>query len=319
MLKTYIAGILSAGAYPNFKRVLEAEMKNGGEFRTVVKPLKSMRSCIVQFSCKNPSFKTEITELGVDTDEAIAYQKAFIEYYERKAYLLKGLSLGFDSTNGIAGHSFKNLAKQSACNEVFERDSFLRHWYQQAPFSKENPRFSQVDAIKQELKEKGYDLFFGSTSLGYKKAIVCFIVNKKTRGFVVGLACGQKDEYQKAMDEAIINLFYGDKVSNLNIRLEKIKKKGIKELQDHRAYWLYLKPMPDWISDLNYSEEKTNYLDVKDIREYHLETEGVHVVGVKIKNTLPLVVGKLSAYQMETSNQENINIKSSEYLIHPIP
>lgn len=316
-LKQNLFSIFNYHFQASFRKTLESEIRNGGEFRRVKLPLKNMNSYIAQFASYVDGIPTEVTGLGVDLNESVAYEKAFVEFFERKTFFTKAVPLGFETTNGIAGHKFKSLARNNAMNELFERDSFLRHWYQEVPFNIEpTPSDNYINDVVNELEDQGHQTHFLSTYLGHKKTIVSIIQERESGGFVVGLASGQKSEFKKALDEAVINLFYGNGEMSRAQRIEKIKKDGIVGLRDHRGYWLYMNHLPDWVLS-SHKIVEPSFVEPSGITFRDLYKDGVCISTCECDSCIPLIVGNLSENDIEHLNK--IGIVRNKFSYHPIP
>lgn len=306
------------------KDLISRALTKGAEFDSLRIPLKSMQHYnVIQF---RSGAVGESAGLGASRNLAHAYKIAYFEYLERKALFDFGLIKGFSSTNGIALHKFKFLASLAAKSELYERDSFLLHWYT-------STSFIPIDVIAvipelltsiTELKELGFETRFGKTFLGEQETIIATLMNIETQGFVLGLSSGRglKKDIEKAFLESCINLFHGDCGRSKHDLLEQIQKEGIASLSAHRTLWLHLNSLPHWLySDQNRSlsyEKNTTKLD-----EFLLTIDPFPVVGVQSQNLITLELGNPSNSTFNALRKRLRSDKHKEVKFwnhpHPIP
>ena len=261
--------------------------------------------------------KDAIAGLGVDISENLAFTKAIAEYYERKEFYKNIEKYNLETTNGMAAHIFTSLAIKKAKAEIVERDSLFRHWYTKTPFKKISSDSSWIQSVADELSIKGFSLLLGETYLGVEKTIVCFLVEEKTQGFVVGCESNGDDAFkkEKAVQEALINLSFGDQNDNFDQATARINNYGINTLKDHRAYWRYLKPLPKWVFNTNLdSEQSLNehevIYDVNVLKRFPMS-----VVAVESPSLIPFVVGE---WNLANNFKYKLRVNDGE-VIHPIP
>jgi hypothetical protein len=264
----------------------------------------------------------ECAGLGVDKNPKLALLKAVSEYFERKAVLTFGHNFKFKSTNGVASHKYSLLAKHAAYFELAERDAFLAHWYSRRPFKKiEVPSKNQSD-FQKLIEGKNVKLLFYETTLGFEKATVCFIVDKSSGGFAIGLSAGRGSlDLEKSFQEAIINFELGGYGFSKEDLLKDYDENGLTSLQAHRTYWLYKSILPSWILtgsldkklETNFKLQETKYIKLADVP--------FKVFGAKNEDLLDLPIGVPSENDLtKLTRRIDLNIKNSgEWLIHPIP
>ncbi len=306
------------------KDLISRALKSGAEFDNLSFPLKSLQHYnVIQF---RSGITNESAGLGASRDLAHAYKIAYFEYLERKALFDYGIDQGFSSTNGIALHKFKFLAGLAAQSELYERDSFLLHWYSSTSFISIDIKkvLPEISSSINELKNLGFKAHFGKTFLGEQETIIATLMNIDTQGFVLGLSSGrglQKD-LEKAFLEACINLFHGDCGRSKNDLLMQIEKEGITSLSAHRTLWLYLKSLPDWFygdqTQSVFYEKITTKLD-----EHLLTKSPFPVVGVKSNDLITLELGNPSNTTIDALRKRLRTGKHKEVKIwncpHPIP
>ena len=203
---------------------IDTQIKSGAEFKKVTIPLETLRWLhTIHFSFLENSL--DYYGLGSDINEKLAYVKAVVEFYERKAFYDVGIKRGFTSTNGIAGHRFYNLAHKAAIAELYERDAFLCHWYSQTPFLKVENTNTDVQNVIAELSSMQIKTLFRSTYLGFQKIILCFLINEQTGGFALGLSSDKQqtanDLYTRCLidDDALVRMTWDWAAKKDNIKL----------------------------------------------------------------------------------------------------
>jgi hypothetical protein len=276
---------------------------------------------LIQVRNQLPSGR-ECAGLGVDKASGIALIKALSEYYERKAVLAADESLGFHSTNGVASHRFSLLAKHAAYYELAERDAFLAHWYSRSAFEKVDAIPLNLSVIINALESSQLKTLFYATTLGFEKTIACFIVDKKTGGFALGLSAGRgKFDIEKALQEEIINFELGGYSFSREQLLADYDQNGLTSLQAHRTYWLYKSILPEWVlKGLPCKMLQTSPKLPKTMFAL-LAQKPFRVVGAKNGAMLPLVVGTPTNSDL-TALTQRVKFDSEshgEWLIHPIP
>jgi ribosomal protein S12 methylthiotransferase accessory factor YcaO len=265
--------------------------------------------------------------LGADFDPSLALIKAYVEFVERSVYVDEGEAYGFSSTNGIAGHRFASLAKKSAISEIYERDSFLLHWYSATPME-----LVKIPAHLTELLEKftliNYSCLFFKSYLGVIPTYSCFLINKTTGGFVVGLSSGKTfvNDIQKALTEAIINLFFGNYGKCDKDLIENVTTGGIKSLEGHRAYWLLISHFPAWMMTKPHAPQRNSSIipPGRPIRVFIKKVKKVSIVGYKVLNSLEIGLGPANALEIQIlKSRFNYDISSTLMRLgerpHPIP
>ena len=310
----------------NLEEQIAQELKSGGKFTRIEFPIKRLNEFFtIQFSHKIAD-GSEQFGLGSDKNEKLAYVKAYVEFLERKAFWEIGLSKGYISTSGIAGHRFSFLAKQAALAELYERDAFLIHWYLNYPFSKMKIQDQLILECMVELKNQGYGALFFKTTLGKIRTVICFLVNKNTGGFVVGLSSGKPvtQDIHKAFTEAIINLFCGDLTLSEKDLKKNLEDQGLNNLQNHRSYWLYKKTIPSWIfkNDPIIPMIKERTLKPKICDSFTVSYGKVKVVGIKMSSVLELHLGFPNKNDIDTLTRRvtfDNELNSIVSFPHPIP
>ena len=76
---------------------------------------------------------------GEGENELLTFQKSIAEAVERVIYKSIKPFYGLNSSNGWAAHLSEKKAKQSALNELLERDAILAHWLTKTPFLEIDP------------------------------------------------------------------------------------------------------------------------------------------------------------------------------------
>ena len=266
--------------------------------------------------------KAVIAGLGSDFDEKKAYRKGVFEYLERKIVMTVGVEFGFDSTNGVAAHRYKSLAANAAYNELCERDSFLRHWYLKAPFKEIVLNTRLGKAVAEDLRRDGFDLLLKETRLGFKKTRLAFLVNRSTGGFALGLSSGRgaSGDVDKSILEAVINLYFGNEGRSESELIDDVKRHGLEVPRDHRAYWLLMNPIPNWILNLeNPVIENLRSLEPPSITVVPLSSLPVPVVGVRSEQLNRLTFGFPSNQDLDVLIKNGYGAGSLFPLPHPIP
>lgn len=299
--------------------IIEQEIEAGGQFEKLVFPIKELnQTYVIQFFKTNSEYGM-VSGLGADKEIEMAYLKAIVEYFERLAFFKNEKTHQLYSTNGIAAHRIKSIAKKAAEDEVLERDSFLRHWYSNTPFisirlDREEEKTNK--ALKTELLE----IFLGKTYLGSKETVICFLKDNKTNGFALGLSSGRDHlDREKAIQEALINYFFGHQGVSIDDQILTIKKEGIRSLQSHRAFWLYMTPMPNWLF-ADTSEYNMTAIRPKPHSEFLVLEDSPFCVYRCINNELiELLIGDVCKFYPEALTKIGINVVLGPTQYHPIP
>lgn len=299
---------------------LKEELDHRANFEILKFPSEILNSQIkvIQFY-KETQFGT-IAGLGADRSIEKAYLKAIVEYYERLAYFENENQFNLQSTNGIAAHRMNLIAKLSARNELFERDSFLRHWYTNTPF--ENiPLNANEQIINLELASSGLEILLARTKMGFKETIICFLIIKKSGGFAIGLSTGRgKEDRTKAIQEALINYFFGHQGYSVEEQIKIVNEEGVKSLIAHRAFWLYKNPLPEWVFAATKNQTVDSNKKIFKKFEYkELSLFPFKVVHCENTNLIPLRVGDICKIYPEGLSKFQINIVSGNTQYHPIP
>ncbi len=301
------------------------QISQGAEFKKASLPLSTIDWLnIIHFS--NESSAKNYYGLGADINEKQAYIKAVVEYYERKFFFDRGVHLGFNSTNGIAGHRFKVLARNAAISELFERDSLLCHWYSKTPFIEVKVEDDKVKKTMQEIRSEKILTLFYKTYLGIQDTYLCFLVNTETGGFALGLSSGKtsKENISKAFSEAIINLFLGHQGKSREELIQDFECEGLTSLKNHRTYWLHIKPLPDWVlKPTKHDLFKISQNSHNNMKEFHYTYGPINIVGIKISEIFTLNLGRptIADYELLSRRLKLDNISNPAEAIepHPIP
>ncbi len=315
----------------DLEALIAQEMRLGATFeRLVAPPLPSLKfHYFIQFVNRQAEPQI-IAGLGSDFNEKKAYRKAVFEYFERKMFFEVGGKHGFISTNGIAAHRYKSLAERAARFELNERDSFLRHWYSSCPFLKLEPTLdSRVAEIVQDLSAKGWSVLFRKTYLGLASTTLAFIVNDKTQGFALGLSSGRGEKFdsEKALMEAIVNLFFGHEGKSDGDLLKDLETDGVDSLVGHRTYWLLKHQIPSWILNEGLGDQTANKRGdafhpaeiEKTESVFELSTNPIPVIAVKSANLLDLPIGVDLERNFEIMARNGLKLCPNPPLPHPIP
>ncbi len=302
---------------------IDSQIMGGAEFKKVTIPLETLGWLhTIHFSLPDKSLN--YYGLGSDTNEKLAYVKAVVEFYERKAFYDVGIKCSFTSTNGIAGHRFYNLAHKAAIAELYERDAFLCHWYSQTPFLKIENTNSNVQNVVTELSSMKIKTLFRSTYLGFQKIVLCFLVNEQTGGFALGLSNG-KPNTAKAFSEAVINYFLGHQGKTPDELQAELRKEGLISLQNHRTYWMHEKPIPEWVLKISTKECSLgqNKIEPKIINTFKYKTGPIRISGVQLSEIFTLKLGFPTKEDMELLRRRlgcDISIPNNSLTVpHPIP
>lgn len=302
--------------------MIESEIKSGLKCERIAFPGSSFNKLYAYQFSKSNSANRVVHGLGVDLNEKKAIIKGFVEFHERNAFFDIGVANGFTSTNGIAGHRFYLLARNSAIAEITERDSLLMHWYSETPFKHiKSPKI--FDSYKLSLARDGYEILFVVTTLGFSKTTVCFLINKKTLGFVIGLSSGRSevDDSQKAFTEALVNLHFGGYGKSIDEQQHDLLTNGLTSLTNHRCYWLYKSTLPSWVLENLEYQLKSSKAAAPEVTEiFHKKHGSVHIVGVAVSNSFNLELGypsKETVSLLSTRLEKKYNYDKIE--AHPIP
>ncbi len=154
----------------------------------------------VEINFENESY----TGRGTANSEELALTKAMAETIERT--LIKFNKL--DTSNGVAVHFDQELAKNSAKNELLERDSFFCHFLTHTPYSEIDSKLlpQQISDCLQKLLLKNVTVkFYRMQTANGQPGIVCRSSGaryKSTFGSVVGLGS------HAILENALYSAFY---------------------------------------------------------------------------------------------------------------
>ena len=264
--------------------------------------------------------RDRVSGLGADKDLQMAYLKAIVEFFERLSFHKHERDEGIYSTNGIAAHRIAGLAKKSAEEELLERDSFMRHWFTNTPFTQVelNEEAKKLDSV---LKNHQLKIHLGKTTLGHKETYLCFLQDLKTTGFALGLSSGRGSyDIEKSIQEALINYFFGHQGVSAEKQIEIIKNEGVKSLMSHRAFWLYMNPMPEWLfakSEVKMSPSQSNLKTRSTFKQ--LESRPFEVWHCKNDGLLELYVGDVYKFFPSGLTEMGLNVVLGPTQYHPIP
>lgn len=226
-------------------RLIDEECRLGGRFQPVRFPLRAGPAIkLVQFTREHENIGP-VHGLGSALTFKQAQLIAYFEYLDRLAFYRAAGAVR--TTNGVAAHVFKALARRSARRELIERDAVMAHWLTATPFTR-LPIPREYGTIVVELSAFGLELAFAETALGVKPVRVCFLL-KPGGGFVLGSSTGGSlhTSLYKAFVEAVISYFYGSYGEKESTLRERLARDGFTTLQAHRTYWLYERTPPDWL------------------------------------------------------------------------
>jgi hypothetical protein len=141
---------------------------------------------------------------GIDSNEEIAFLKAFSEVVER----ITCSSFGINS-NGVAAHPDKELAVVHSRKELIERDSLLCHFLTDTPFI-HNKLSPHLALLEKKVQRLGIDVTFAearSPVSNYKVAL-CNISGRSKFGSFWGYGCEDNldSAYEHAFFESMINV-----------------------------------------------------------------------------------------------------------------
>ncbi|MGK5089212.1 YcaO-like family protein [Bdellovibrionota bacterium FG-2] len=309
----------------DLNEAIQAEQAEGAAFERLLFPIACLKDFyLIQFY-KMTDRGRAIAGLGADWDEKHAYRKAVFEYFERKAVISLGPSLGFDSTNGVGAHRYPALAFRAGMNELFERDSFLRHWYSKTPFSKIEGSLTSSNRVwVDDMDQRGYRTLFCKTHLGFLATTLVFLIDRKTGGFALGLSSGRggEEDAQKAFMEAATNLFFGNEGKQNEELISRVKVHGITSLIDHRTNWLLINPVPSWVLSLVESTDqqiRVGKLRDPKVERVTLAMAPVPVVGARCEDSLNLVLGLPNERDLAILRRSQLHPIDDDFVPHPIP
>ncbi len=304
---------------------IKAQLELGAELKRVNLPLSTSKWLhIIHFSM--PNLNHGFYGLGADSVEELAYIKAIVEYFERMAFFEIGIKLSFDSTSGIAGHRMTYFAKRNAISELYERDSFLLHWYSQTPFLKVKTDIKFLEMTFAELVAQKVKPLFFKTFLGHQETYVCFLINKETGGFAIGLSSGKthSENMKKSFSEALINYFLGNQGKTKEELLNNLESEGLSSLKNHRTYWLHYKLIPEWILKQSHAH-RLEINKIKPIIKNHFSASygPIKVEGIQLSEIFTLSLGhpNNNDWKLLTQRIKYFKQPFNEFVMnpHPIP
>ena len=299
---------------------IDQEIKDGACFERLILPIQELNDIfIIQFFNKHNKHGM-VSGLGSDFNQEQAYLKAIVEYFERLAFFNNEQQFNLKSSNGIASHKVKVLAKNSAIDELIERDAFLIHWYSNSPFVQLELNVQQI-RMNNTLIKKNLELKIGKTYLGLRETTACFLIDHSTGGFALGLSSGRgSKDSEKAVLEALINYFFGNLGQSREEQLQNISNSTFSTLTNHRAYWLYKESMPTWVFDK--SGQLSHLNQIRNHRDFEcslIEKSPFFTYLCKNDNLLSLNVGLISERNIALLTKMGLKVISGSTEIHPIP
>lgn len=301
-------------------KAIEADMSLGGKFQALHSTTKALnKTNLIQY--KRNTDAGEIYGLGVSPQLSIAKMKAFFEFLERKAFLEKSEEYKLNTSSGIAAHKFLQIARSKSIEELIERDSLLAHWHLKIPISfSQHYKSNHFQEIKNILKTDGYSLILAETHLGLSPTTVAILINIKSNGFCLGSCFGNKIlSAYKATDEALVNLYYGNHGRSIDEIKSSAKNELFRSLQDHRAYWLYIKEIPEWLVSKDSHPRKMKIVHQPKFKHQTLATNPFPVVAAISEDILNLSVGLPNEFTTQIlTRRYGISISLNKEDPHPI-
>jgi hypothetical protein len=264
----------------------------------------------IQVSFRDSATGRLIAGYGEAGSEHLAYEKALSELVEREAVLSNGMRFGIHSTNGVACHRLRFLAKEAARLELLERDAFLRHWLTRTPLRVATiPPGRDFLCFSQSFDARGHDLVLCETSLGYLPTSIAVVVNRETGGFLLGssAASGEKIRHAKAIGEAFSILFGRD---DWAVNWQK------PDFKDHSNYWYRERVVPSWLLGPSNrlirkpnKKPQINYVDLRNDRLSVVAARSPDVLDIWVGPTPDEVVHRAAGFFGMPINED----------IHPFP
>jgi hypothetical protein len=243
--------------------ILRDELESGARFEQLRAPYSALKDIhFIQFSKDLPDHGRTYG-LATHRSFKMAQIIAYFEYLDRKAYLDRRRDILLSSTNGVAAHAFRLLATNAAKDELFERDAFLVHWHTQQPFAREEIPL-EFKSLQAELGANNLTLEVGRSTLGLKSTFVCLLKDETMGGFVTGSSIRpvKKDALFKAIIEAVISYSFGSYGKTIGRLRAEFRQNGFTNLESHRTYWLYERPMPPWLR----TSDDPKHLQIRHLR-----------------------------------------------------
>ena len=200
------------------------------------------------------------------------------------------------------------------------------HWYSQTPFRilpASEYSFLRVQEI--QLNEIGFQVLIAETTLGLKPTYATFLINRLTGGFAVGTSSGKAKlaDIEKSFTEACTNLFLvnGETEESASARIADV---GVRNLGDHRAFWLKVGYIPAWIFEQSEIPNNFRFTIQQPPRFELLVDNFMPVVGVRSDEMLQLHIGppNLRDLRLMTNRLSKLGLKLPAFenvLTHPIP
>ena len=159
------------------------------------------------------------------------------------------------------------------------------------------------------------------TYLGHQKTVVCFLEDQSTSGFALGLSAGrEKNDREKAIQEALINYFFGHQGFSEDTLINNIRRDGINTLLDHRAFWLYMNPMPDWLFKDQFQVNKKMKTEDKFSYNFNiLESTPFEIVLCSTEDLLELRIGKIYEKNIHLLIKNGLDVVLGNTYYLPIP
>jgi hypothetical protein len=230
---------------------------------------------------------------GTDSNEEIAYCKAFSEAVERSSLAIFNIK----NTNGLAAHPILEEAQKNARNEVLERDAFFCAFLLKRGFKPYRSNLIKrcIYFIDQKIEINFYEMCRYKNEVG----ILCVASGKDyivPFGSISGSAFGASESLvaEKALLEVVrvlTNICFTKEVKSLTITdFEKIEDVGFR---DHGKLALDIEYAKKMHEILNYP-----YLDIRNAWESHFSYESFDMKKFPLPD-IPLFVVQATNNQLQ--------------------
>ncbi len=303
-----IQSVLNARKFQKLKRGTLVTLPTGEKYQFKIKTVQRWNRS-KGFRFFEHSFISSIegggaieTGYGEAGQKLLAIEKSIAEAFERLIFrLLRGTSYGSITTNGWAAHISRSNAKQSAIEELFERDSVLAHWFCKKPFH-------EIDSdtlpswckkwMDEELSRSVYPrLRVLVTHLGELPAAVTIMTRPDGKGV---LSHATHADLGTALKKALVEItsiaqstkksHFFDSSKNLfeDPNCDGFQAKPI----DHAMVYAYHSPFPEWM----YGKMASwNQIQTDWIKSYQSFDPKKLKVNFTILTQSPLIVGRATS------------------------
>lgn len=264
-------------------------------------------------------FGREVQGIGIDHDEDTAFLKGFSEAVER-AFCIE---LNIPST-GVAAHFSEALAKESAKNELIERDAFFTKYLLGRGGIKQ-AETSLLGLIDKSLIRHGIVEIF---DISNSSEIATYLTVSKlpNDGIVIGLGCSQdkKQAIEKALFESISRLtYFSDYGKERNDKVDDNLLTNI-ESNEFLSSRLYLNSKETTIidSELDRLEYSISYTEIGDLNQVIPDLDLI-VVRAESSDLQMMYKGKtkestVNFKRLNHLSQSLLSFESLEQRLHPV-